>query len=114
MPKPCAAFSPLTAVKSSASSCRRRGNSRTTTSRPALPTTSPSNRNRIGTPSGFVIAEPYHAALGDDAVEHDVAGLERHGALLLDGEAQADDLHRAPRAQILDGGAEQIEPAAEP
>src|SRR3984885_10733120 len=117
MPKPWAAFSPLTVTKPSANSRRRRGNSRTTASRPVLPTTSPSNRNRIGHSSGFflVLAEPYHAAFGDDAVEQNVAGLERHAVFLLDGEAQADDLQRlALSAHAGDGWAIEIGSAAEP
>src|SRR5260221_1672029 len=44
MPKPAAAFSPFTMVKSRANSRRRRGRFSITQARPALPTTSPQNR----------------------------------------------------------------------
>src|SRR6185436_3998919 len=50
MPKPPAAFSPLTMTKSRASSARTRGRCSATAARPDRPTTSPKNPSRMHTP----------------------------------------------------------------
>ena len=50
MPKPPAAFSPLTMTKSSSSSARTRGRCSATAWRPARPTTSPKKPRRMRTP----------------------------------------------------------------
>src|SRR5580658_79854 len=50
MPKPAAAFSPLTTQKSMASAARIRGSSAMTASRPVRPSTSPKNSNRMEYP----------------------------------------------------------------
>src|SRR6266705_111118 len=50
MPKPAAAFSPLTMMKSSANERRRRGRFSITHARPALPTTSPQSRILTASP----------------------------------------------------------------
>src|ERR1700678_3027826 len=47
MPKPPAAFSPLTMTQSRSKAVRNFGNSCETTMRPARPTTSPMNRRRM-------------------------------------------------------------------
>src|SRR5215472_9145954 len=90
MPKPCAAFSPLTTTRSSPKVRRRRGNSATTASRPARPTTSPQSNSLISKLSTFAFAEPLHAAFGDDRIERHVGVLVRQLALLLHGERQTD------------------------
>src|SRR5487761_588805 len=88
MPKPCAAFSPLTTTRSSPKTRRRRGNSATTASRPARPTTSPQSNSLMPKLSTFAFAEPVHAAFGDDRIEWHVGLLVRQPALLLHGECQ--------------------------
>src|SRR5690348_17991692 len=95
MPKPCAAFSPLTTTRSSPKARRRRGSSAATASRPARPTTSPQSNSLMPRPSSLALAEPLHAAFSDHRVKRHVGRFVRQLAFLLDGECQAD------REQVL-------------
>src|SRR5215831_15828079 len=99
MPKPPAAFSPLTTTKSSARSRRSRGNISITTARPARPTRSPQNRILMGRASG-PLGRPAHGVLCRQPVELLVVILTRHRLDLLPRIGEADRRHRAQGAQL--------------
>src|SRR5262245_38260304 len=99
MPKPPAAFSPLTTTRSSFHSAIRPGSRSYTILRPLRPTTSPMNRIRMR--SGPAAVD--HVPLGQHKVEPGVARRGRHFGDLLRriGDADRDDGFHA--AQPRDG-----------
>src|SRR5215467_4477618 len=97
MPKPAAAFSPLTTTKSSPSSRRNRGTCSTTTSRPDRPTISPQKRRRMR------LADPDGFALGHDPVERLIGVVARHGRHFQCGEGDSDGERFANGAQLGNG-----------
>src|ERR1043166_2290674 len=75
MPKPPAAFSPLTTTQSSFQSATSRGSRSMTMARPLRPTTSPTNNSRIGR---WLADTPY--ALGERLAEAPGTHHERSAA----------------------------------
>src|SRR5947207_534871 len=99
MPKPPAAFSPLTTTKSSFQRSTSPGRRWVTAVRPLRPTTSPMNSSRISRGP----AKVNHLALGEHEIERSVPFGRRHGGDLLGGKRQADRHHRFLGAQPVDG-----------
>src|ERR1700730_12369961 len=97
MPKPPAAFSPLTITQSSFQSLTRAGKRSVTMFRPLRPTTSPTNRMRMRSS----LAAVDDLALGQDEVEPGIARRRGHARDLLRGEGEPDRGHGFCRAQTV-------------
>src|SRR5690349_666340 len=116
MPKPPAAFSPLTTTKSALRPARKAGACFNKASRPLRPTTSPRNRSLISPSifSRYLQGEP----LGHDPVQRLVVLVPRHGCHFLRGIPDSNRRHRLlppqpiQRPIIEPGAVPQAEPGA--
>src|SRR3954447_18433432 len=102
IPKPPAAFSPLTTTASSRQRSRKAGRRSATTVRPGRPTTSPRKRRRM---SGFC-PRTDHLRLRHHNVEPPIVILRRHTLDLLRGEREADRQDRVHVGERRDGTVE--------
>src|SRR5262245_30937821 len=112
MPKPTAAFSPFATTKSMAWSRRRPGRRSTTTSRPALPTMSPQNSNRMalshlvhgGDHLDRDACKVIGGFLGHDPIQRLVKIIARHAHDMLrgKGDAHRERIGRAPAPQLVE------------
>src|SRR5215831_19567036 len=95
MPKPPAAFSPLTTTRSSFQSAINFGNRAVTAARPERPTTSPMKRIRMQS----LPAEIDRLVLGEHEIEPCIACRGGHLGNFLNGERNPDRGHGLLRAQ---------------
>src|SRR3954468_19919368 len=98
MPKPPAAFSPLTTTRSRPRSRRKAGRRSITTSRPERPTRSPQNRIRISFTLLNTLPGP---GLGHDPIQPLVEWPARQIVGFLSREGYADRQHRMSRMRLV-------------
>src|SRR5687767_8478953 len=98
MPKPPAAFSPLTMTTSSFQSAISPGSRSCSTTRPLRPTTSPTKRTRMLLPAAID-----QFALGEHHVEPRIARRERHHGNVLRMIGKPDRDHGLEHAKPIDG-----------
>src|SRR4029077_11898984 len=102
MPKPPAAFSPLTTTRSSFQSAISFGNRSVKIARPDRPTTSPINKMRMRGSASLQFPEIKYLALRSHEIEPRVAVSGGHVRNFLGGESDANRCDRLFGAQRID------------